>query len=195
MKTLFSLFTIFTSLLAHGQEAELKQKIEAMKSDYSDQYEMKYLNIKSPDLGYIDNTSYGWKDQFMLKSKERVENNIGNKGYQKFYVSVYYYETLTDRQYALSDWMKDFIEGERLRPGRPVRSLTYATPTIVLINDQSIITLNYDCSDYTEDNFDQWKDDLLAYFGKDNTMVVEVLCDGPVEWTKNAPDPKTRGLF
>lgn len=194
-KLFLPLCLLVFSTSVSAQEAELKQKIEAMKSDFSENFELKYLNINSPDLGYIDDTRYAWKDQFMLKSKEKTENNIGNRGYSKFYISVYYYETFTDRQYALSDWMKDFIEGESIRPGRPVRKLPYATPTIILINPQNIVTFNYKCSDYTYENFDKWKDDLLALFGNDDTMVIEVLCDGPVEWTKNAPDPRTRGLF
>lgn len=195
-RSTFFLMSLIFSFGASAQNDELKQKVEALKTDKANEYELKFLNIADPDLGYIDNTSYEWKDKFMLKGKKKVEDNLGNRGYPKFYVNVYSYASLTDRQYALSDWMEEFLEGESIRPGRKMRSYDYATPTIILINDNEIVTLNYKCSDYTRDNFDAWKDEMLTYFGQDNTMVIEVLCDGPLEWTKNAPDPReTRGLF
>ncbi|MDZ7848595.1 MAG: hypothetical protein U5L96_18690 [Owenweeksia sp.] len=179
-----------------GQNEELKQITEAFKKEHSEQYDLKFLNISKPDLGIIDETFPSLKDKFMLKSKEKMENNLGHRGYQKFYFNVYGYASLKDRQYALKDWMEDFLEGQSIRPGRQMRSYDYASPTIILINDSSIITINYQCSDYTEDNFEYWQDELLKYYGHDNTMVIEVLCGGPLEWTKNAPDPReTRGLF
>ncbi len=193
---IFLLAIIFFSLGLQAQNDELRQKVKALKTDFEESYEMKYLNIKDPDMGYIDDTDPEWKDKFMLKSREKIENNLGNRGYSKFYFSVYSYPTLLDRQYALSDWLEDFIGHKKLRPGRNMRTYDYAKPTIILINDLSIITLTYACSDYTEENFKLWKKSLLDYFKEDNTMVIEVLCDGPLEWTKNAPDPRTtRGLF
>lgn len=174
-----------------GQSEELKQKISAFKSDLEG-YEMKYLNIGERELGSIYKTDFSWKDEFMLKAIEKQENNLGNNGYPKFYFSTFSYETIDDRKYALKDWMESFIEGSTLRAGRDMRSLQYATPTIILINDLEIITCNYRCKDYSEENFDYWRDLLLKYFAEDNTMVIEIMCDGPVEWTKNAPDPKDR---
>lgn len=179
-------------VLAFAQNAEMKQKLEAFKTDQNEKYDMKYLNIADRDLGAIDDTDPSWKDQFLLKSKERMENNIGNKSYFKFYFSIYGYEDNDDRQYALSDWLKNFMEGEAVRPGRDMRTYEDAKPTIILINDTEIIVCNYDCSNYTEENFKDWKNQLLQYFGEDNTMVIEVLCDGPLQWTKNAPDPKSK---
>jgi len=40
------------------------------------------------------------------------------------------------------------------------------------------------------DEFRQWRSDMLGVFGGPNSMVIEIGCDGPIEWTKNAPDPK-----
>lgn len=175
-----------------AQNAEMKQTISALKTDLGDKYDLKYLNIADRNLGSIDKTDYAWKDEFMLKSKEKEENNLGNHSYQKFYFSIFGYETLEDRQYALADWMKDFIEGETLKAGRDMRTFDYATPTLILINNTEIIICNYKCSDYSEDNFDYWKKKMLQYFEEDNTMVIEILCNGPLKWTKNAPDPKQR---
>ncbi len=174
-----------------AQSEELKQKVSAFKNDL-ESYEMKYLNISDRDLGGIEKTGYAWKDEFMLKSKEKEENNIGNKSYAKYYFSIFSYETIEDRQYGLKDWMGDFINSEEIRPGRDMRTYPEATPTIILINDLEIITCNYKCSDFSDDGFDKWKDMLLKYFGADNTIVIEIMCDGPLKWTKNAPDPKDR---
>lgn len=182
---------LLSASISFAQSEELKQKISAFKSDL-EAYEMKYLNINDRNLGSIDETGYDWKDEFMLKSKEKEENNIGNKNYAKYYFSIFAYETLEDRQYGLKDWMDNFINGETLRPGRDMRTYVDVTPTIILINDLEIITCNYKCSDFSDDGFDHWKDMLLKYFGADNTIVIEIMCDGPLKWTKNAPDPKDR---
>ncbi len=183
---------VFSIGNSSAQSAELKQKVAAFKTDFEENYEMNYLNISDRDLGYIEETDPAYKEEFQLKAKEKTENNIGNRSKAKFYFSVFAYETLDDRQWALKDWMEDFIEGKTLRKGRTVRTYEYATPTIILINDLEIIVVNYDCKDYSEDNFEKWNDELLRYFGNENTMVIEILCDGPLEWTKNAPDPKDR---
>lgn len=187
---LFILTIIPTIIFA--QDGEMKQKISAFKSDQNDKYDMKYLNIADRNLGSIDDTDPAWKDQFLLKAKERQEDAIGNNSYFKFYFSIYGYEDIDDRQYALKDWMENFIEGKSIRAGRDVRTYEYAKPTLILINDKEIIICNFDCSDYTEAIFKDWKKQLLTYFGHDNTMVIELMCDGPLEWTKNAPDPKSK---
>lgn len=195
---LLALTVLFSPGLQKGfaQHEELKQKISAFTADHVEDYDKKYLNIADREMGDIDNSSYSWKDEFMLKSKEKLENSIGNKSYRKFYFSVYAYETLEDRQYALKYWMENFIEGKSIRPGRPVRTYPYASPTIILINDREIVIGNYKCRDYTNENFEYWKDSMEKYFGNENTIVIEILCDGPLEWTKNSPDPKNRrGLF
>ena len=196
-KTLYiTMFILTIPIFGTAQIEELKQTVEAFKNEHSEEYEVKFLNIAERDLGMIDDTYPAWKDKFLLKAKNKSANNLGSKSYQKFYVNVYAYETLKDRQYALKDWMEEFLEGEAIRPGREMRSYDYATPTLILINDTEIIILNYKCSDFSDDNFEYWEDELLKYFGKDNSMLIEVLCGGPLKWTKNAPDPReTRGLF
>lgn len=179
-----------------AQVEDLQSRVDSFKKVHSEAYELKYLNIAERDLGVIDDTYPAWKDKFMLKGKEKSLNNLGSKSYPKFYFNIYAYETLKDRQYALKDWMEKFLEGESIRPGREMRTYDYASPTIILINDTEIIIANYKCSDFSEDNFEFWLDELEKYFGADNTMVIEVLCGGPLKWTENPPDPRTtRGLF
>ncbi len=197
-KFVFSLLFLIAlgTNMAQGQSEELKQHSAAFKADQEKDYDLKYLNISDRDFGAIDDIEMEWKDEFMLKSKEKAMNNLGSNAYQKFYFSIYSFETLEDRQYALKDWLKDFIGGETIRAGRDMRTYPYGTPTIILINDLEIIVCNYKCADYTEENFEDWQDRLLQYFGADNTMVIEIGCDGPLRWTKNAPDPKdARKLF
>lgn len=179
-----------------AQEEELRQKISAFVDDHIDRYEKKYLNVSDRELGDIEGSAFEWKDLFMLKSNEKKVNSIGNKGYEKIYFTFYYYYNLEDRQYALRHWLKNFIDGKNVRPGRPVRQYDSATPTIILINDQNIIICNYKCSDFSEENYKYWRKTLLNYFKEGNTMVIEIGCRGPLEWTRNAPDPKaSRKLF
>lgn len=190
--TLFAFLGLFLTPDLIAQKEELKQKLAAFSADHESMYAKKYLNIADREIGYIEDTDYEWKEEFMLKSLEKAENNLGNNSYQKFYFSFFAYATKLDRQYALKDWMSDFIEGKSIRPGRPVRKYPYATPTLILINDTEIMVCNYRCSDFSDENFRYWRKTLLQYFGEDNTMVIEIECDGPLEWTKNAPDPKDR---
>lgn len=189
---LFTFLMLAIGFQTMAQSEELKQKLAAFAEDHSESYEKKYLNIAERKLGSIDEIDFDWKDKFMLKSKEKALNSLGNKSRQKFYFAFYYFETLEDRQYGLKDWMGNFIEGKSIRAGRMVRTYEYATPTIILINDNEIMVCNYKCSSYSDENFKYWKKAMLKYFGNDNTIVVEIECDGPLNWTKNAPDPKNK---
>ena len=198
MKILSTILLFSLSLspkMGFSQTEELKQKLSAFASDHEADYEKKYLNIADRELGSIDDSDYEWKDKFMLKSNEKKESDLGRKSYHKFYFSFYAYETFEDRQYALKDWMSDFIEGQSIRAGRTVKKYEYATPTIILINKTEIMICNYNCSIYSEENFKYWRKTLLKYFQTDDTMVIEIGCEGPLEWTKNAPDPKNRKVM
>ena len=198
MKILSTILLFSLSLspkMGFSQTEELKQKLTAFASDHEADYEKKYLNIADRELGSIDDSDYEWKDKFMLKSNKKKESDLGRKSYHKFYFSFYAYETFEDRQYALKDWMSDFIEGQSIRAGRTVKKYEYATPTIILINKTEIMICNYNCSIYSEENFKYWRKTLLKYFQTDDTMVIEIGCEGPLEWTKNAPDPKNRKVM
>jgi hypothetical protein len=173
----------------------LKQQINNFLAEHQESHEKKYLNLSPRELGSIEDEPYLWKDYFKLESREKFENQLGYKKERKIYFSFYAYETELDRQYALKYWLEDFIEGESVRPGRDVRSYEYATPTIILINPQSIVICNYDCKYYDEENFEYWKNSLKKLFGQPDTRIIEIECDGPLKWTDNAPDPKVRGLF
>ena len=61
---------------------------------------------------------------------------------------------------------------------------------IIIIEKNYISILTMSCYATDIDEFRQWRSDMLGVFGGPNSMVIEIGCDGPIEWTKNAPDPK-----
>lgn len=195
---LFTLAMLLSSL-AFAQDSkglELKGQIEAFLTENGESYKKKHLNLRMREIGSLENEPFAWKEYFMLESKAEFENNLGYTTERDFYFLFYHYETEDDRQYALKYWMEEFIEGEAIRASRPKRSYDYAKPTIILINPTNIIILNYECKFYDEYNFEEWKDQLMKHFGdKSETMIIELECGGPLNWTLNAPDPKIRGLF
>ncbi len=203
MNLRISLFVlaICASFFSRGQKTEelsdsLKSQIKLFLNEHADSHEKDYLNIPKREIGGLEDEIFMWSDKFRLESKEEFENKLGYTTERKIYFNFYFYETELDRQYALKNWMDNFIEGKTIRAARPVRTYQYATPTIILINKQNIIFCNYDCKYYDDENYDYWKKTLMQYFGdRRETMMIEIACDGPLEWTKNAPDPKVRGLF
>jgi hypothetical protein len=203
MSLRLSLLTLALSLslnsFSQGTKAlsdSLKSQINLFINDQSATHEKDYLNINKREIGGLEDEVFMWSDKFRLESIEEFENTLGYTTERKIYFNFYFYETESDRQYALKNWMENFIEGKSIRASRPVRTYKYATPTIILINKQSIIICNYPCKYFDEDNYDYWKKSLMKYFGnRRETMLIEVQCNGPLEWTKNAPDPKVRGLF
>jgi hypothetical protein len=203
MSLKLSLLTLALSLSLSGFSQTTKVLSDSLKSqitlfinDHSPTHEKDYLNITNRELGGLEEEVFMWSDKFRLESLEEFKNTLGYNTERKIYFNFYFYETETDRQYALKNWMDNFIEGKSIRVSRPVRTYSYATPTIILINKQSIIICNYECKYFDEDNYDFWKKSLMQYFGnRRETMLIEIECEGPLEWTKNAPDPKIRGLF
>lgn len=193
--TLLGFILLVAPQIANAQTEELKQKLTAFASDHEADYDKKHLNIADRELGSIDETEYEWNDKFMLKSKEKKSSDLGRDSYHKFYFSFYAYSSFEDRQYALKDWMENFIEGNSIRAGKEMKKYEYATPTIILINKTEIMICNYNCSIYSEENFKYWRKTLLKYFETDDTMVIEIGCEGPLKWTKNVPDKKNRKVM
>lgn len=192
----YLLFAFFGLFFQKGlaQNAEFNQLFTAFKEDVQRNYEWKKLNVRQPEVGDIENTAYEWKEEYDLKSLEKSENNLGRKGYKKLYFAMYGYETLLDRKYALKYWMENFIDGERIRR-RDMRSYDDANPTVVIIRKTEIIILTYRCKDYDYRSFDDWADKMYKYFKSDNSILMEIACDGPLKWTRNAPDPRGREMF
>lgn len=189
---MLSVALTLAGLSLFAQHEELAQRCEAFVADHSEDYEKKYLNISTPPIGDIDDTDYEFAERFMLQSRERVESNLENNIYAKYYVNVYGFGDEYDLDWAMKQWLKDFIAGESVRPGRDKRTYEYAHPTIIIINSDNIAILNYECQLYDHDSFQEWRTKMLSYFGDANSTVIEVGCNGPLEWTKNPPDPRDR---
>ena len=77
-----------------------------------------------------------------------------------------------------------------MTPGRDYRSVDHVNPAVIIIEKNYISILTMSCYATDVQELRQWRSDMLGVFGGPNSMVIEIGCDGPIEWTKNAPDPK-----
>ena len=173
---------------------ELKQRINAFVAESDTGFTKKVLNIAGQDIGDIASSDPEWQDNFMLKSTTKRLNSIGNKVYPKYYFSFFTYFDKDERDYGLKYWFKNFIEKSVIRPGRDMRTFEGSQPTVIIINETNVSILTYQCvlEDEDGDHFKSWKKSMLKWFGSPASIVIEINCDGPLEWTKNAPDPKDR---
>jgi hypothetical protein len=178
--------------MASAQHEDLKQRIKAFVEAHGADYEKKYLNISEAKIGDIEGQSFDFSEKFMLRAKKKTENELGNMVKAKYYVNIYAYEDKSDRDYALKHWFKNFVEGGSIRPGITTRNYQHATPTIIVINELDVCVLNYSCNLYDYEAYKKWKDSMLQFFGDEKSVVVEIKCNGPIEWTQNPPDPKDR---
>ncbi len=171
---------------------EFKQRITGFVASSDSTFERKDLNLTAQDIGAINDQEHDWTSTFMLKSKEKQVNKGGNNVYSKYYFSFYTYPDVTERDYAVKFWLQSFIDGEAIRPGRDIRTYQDAQPTIIVINETSIAVMTYSCKFGTEESFRDWRKTMLTWFGNPASTMIEVGCDGPLEWTKNIPDSKDR---
>lgn len=192
LSTWIWLFSILPILGIAQENGEFKQRVSGFVASADSAFEKKDLNLSDQKLGAIGDQEHDWTSTFMLKSLSKVENNIGNKAYVKNYFSFYTYPDVEERDYAVKYWLQDFIDGEAVRPGRQMRTYPDANPTIVVINETNIAILTYSCNWYNEETFNDWRKTMLTWFGSPASVIIEVGCDGPLEWTKNPPDSKDR---
>lgn len=190
MKQPFSLILIVLTLSLSAQNEELKQHIAAFVEAKSADFEKRTHNVTEPKLGELPSTNHDFHDFFVLRANEKSENNIGNRKKLKLNCSFYAYESEQERDYAMAFWFKNFIGGQRLTLGRTVKSYPDAQPTIIIVNKKDVCILNFDCQNYDTDLFREMRKDMLTFFGNDESMVIEIKCGGPLDWTKNPPDPK-----
>ena len=191
-KKLLPILTFTIPFAVLGQNEDLEQRIAAFVESHTANYEKKYLNVSKKDLGGIDQATNSFHTYFELTSREKRLDNLGNNTKYEYYFEWFGFDGADDRNWAMKAWLKDFVEHKTVRAGRPVRSYPYISPTLVLINETDIAILTYKCSQYTEDGFKAWKKSMMKFFGTDETVVIEIGCEGPLEWTQNAPDPKSR---
>ena len=193
MKRIFCLCIVLFQLEIQAQtQGEVQGKMDSFQAWASEKYELKELNIVEPNWGALNNSDPEFHMYFQFKSREKVLDNLDRKGYTKMDVALYYYATEEDASYALTAWLKDFMEGKSLRMGRPMRTFEYAKPSIILIDEKYIVILQMKCSDYFVEDYENWVKAMEKQLGDFSTMTIEVLCEGPLDWTKNAPDPKAK---
>jgi hypothetical protein len=178
--------------LGFSQHEEFKMKIEAFSQDMEADYKISTLNISPRDIGMIFDTYPSYTHEFVLKAKEKKENNLGRSSKYSYYLAFFSYDDNSDLNYAMKDWLKEFFEDNSVRPGRETKRYPYAKPSIVIVNETNISLITFECSQYDVQMYREWRSQMLSYFGDDNSVVIELLCEGPLQWTKNPPDPKDR---
>lgn len=189
MKKLVFLFALIP-LLTFAQTEELKQRTALFLQEQSAKYKVKELNGSEPDYGVLGETQYVFHQYYQLKQIEKEVNDLGNSVRPKYDLSTFAYEDEQELKYALKFWFKEFIGNKRITPGRDYRTVDHVEPAIIIIDGTSISILTLSCYATDIDEFRDWRSAMLGVFGSPNAMVVEIGCNGPIEWTKNAPDPK-----
>jgi hypothetical protein len=189
MKKLVLLFALMP-LLTFAQTEELKQRTALFLQEQSAKYKVKELNGSEPNYGVLGQTQYVFHQYYQLKQIEKEVNELGNSVRPKYDLSTFAYEDEEELKYALKFWFKEFIGNKRITPGRDYRTVDHVEPAIVIIDGSSISILTLSCYATDIDEFRDWRSTMLGVFGSPNAMVVEIGCNGPIEWTKNAPDPK-----
>ena len=187
-KTAFLLAFMPFMLLA--QTEEVKQRTALFLQEQSAKFKIKELNGSEPDYGVLGETQFIFRQYYQLKQLEKEVNELGNSVRPKYDLNTFVYEDEEELKYALKFWFKEFIGNKRITPGRDYRTVDHVDPAIVIIDGTSISILTLSCYATDIDEFRDWRSAMLGVYGSPNAMVIEIGCNGPIEWTKNAPDPK-----
>ena len=187
-KTAFLLAFMPFMLLA--QTEEVKQRTALFLQEQSTKFKVKELNGSEPDYGVLSETQFIFHQYYQLKQLEKEVNELGNSVRPKYDLSTIVYEDEEELKYALKFWFKEFIGNKRITPGRDYRTVDHVDPALVIIDGTSISILTLSCYATDIDEFRDWRSAMLGVYGSPNAMVIEIGCNGPIEWTKNAPDPK-----
>ncbi|MBI1315804.1 hypothetical protein GC167_02960 [bacterium] len=175
-----------------AQHEEVRQNIQSLEEALEPDYEPKTLNLTAPDLGALGETEAEYTYFVEYKSKEKRENALGNNAYVRVKVMVFAWENEADLKYVFYQWTKRFLEGGIAKPGRTSKTYEYGKPTVVIVGQKSIALAQISCNDYSDELFRAWVKTMEGHFNEDQSMTIELKCGGPLEWTRNAPDPKAR---
>lgn len=188
---LLSLLVATSTLKA--QSSELQQRIQGFQNDLNEGFAVKTLNLKGENLGALENEETATRVHFKMEAREKSEDNLGRSVKRSVHVQVFEFENLDDLNWAMKRWLPDFIDHSAVRPGRDVKNVPHVDPSIVVIEGTTIAVLTLSCGQFDLESFRDWRQRMLTYFGSAAAVVVEVQgCEGPLMWTKNAPDPKDR---
>ena len=187
-KTAFLL--AFMPIMLLAQTEEVKQRTALFLQEQSAKFKIKELNGSEPDYGVLGETQFVFHQYYQLKQLEKEVNELGNSVRPKYDLGTFVYQDEEELKYALKFWFKEFIGNKRITPGRDYRTVDHVDPAIVIIDGTSISILTLSCYATDMDEFRDWRSAMLGVYGSPNAMVIEIGCNGPIEWTKNAPDPK-----
>lgn len=154
---------------------------------------MKTLNLNGENLGALEAEETATRTHFKMEAREKTEDNLSRSVKRSVHVQVFSFESIDDLNWAMKRWLPDFIDHSAVRPGRDVKNVPNVDPSVVVIEGTSIAVLTQSCSQFDLESFRDWRQRMLTYFGSAAAVVIEVQgCEGPLMWTKNAPDPKDR---
>ena len=180
---------VSTPILLHSQIEELKQRTSLFLQEQSEAFKIKELNGSEPDYGILNETQFIFHQYYQLKQIDKEINELGNSVRPKYDLSTFAYEDEEELKYALKFWFKEFIGNKRITPGRDYRKVDHVKPTLIIIERNTITILTLSCYATDIQEFRNWRSSMLAVFGSPNSILVEIGCNGPIEWTKNSPDP------
>lgn len=184
------LFCLIAPMSLLAQIEELKQRTALFLQEQGETFKIKELNGNEPDYGTLDQTQFIFHQYYQLKQIDKEVNELGNSVRPKYDLSTFVYEDEEELKYALKFWFKEFIGKKRITPGRDYRTVDHISPGIIIIDGSYISILTLSCYATDLEEFREWRSAMLGVFGGPNAMVIELGCNGPIEWTKNAPDPK-----
>ena len=184
--------TLF-SLSLQAQYEDLQQRIKSFQDEMADQYKVVTVNVGGQDLGAIEDAGADFHVEFKFKGIEKQEDNIDRMVRYQAFVNVYHFDDEDDFNWAVKDWLKDFMNGQTIRPGRDARFLDRADPAIIVFDGTTISVITFPCLQFETYAFREWRKRMLTYFGSDQAIILEIAgCEGPAMWTKNRPNPKDR---
>lgn len=193
LRSLILFLAVAASAALNAQSADLQQRIQGFQNDLKDSYSVKTLNLKGENLGALENEEPAARIHFKMEAREKSEDNLERSVKRSVHVQVFEFETIDDLNWAMKRWLPDFIDHSAVRPGRDVKNVPHVDPSVVVIEGTTISVLTLSCSQFDLESFRDWRQRMLTYFGSASAVVVEVQgCEGPLMWTKNAPDPKDR---
>jgi hypothetical protein len=193
LRTLTFILLSIASISIWGQSNDLQQRIHGFQTDLKEGYVVKTLNLNGENLGALEAEETATRTHFKMEAREKSEDNLGRSIKRSVHVHVFSFESLDDLNWAMKRWLPDFIDHSAVRPGRDVKNVPNVDPSVVVIDGTSIAVLTQSCSQFDLESFRDWRQRMLTYFGSAAAVVIEVQgCEGPLMWTKNAPDPKDR---
>jgi hypothetical protein len=193
LRTLTFILLSIASISIWGQSNDLQQRIHGFQTDLKEGYVVKTLNLNGENLGALEAEETATRTHFKMEAREKSEDNLGRSIKRSVHVQVFSFESLDDLNWAMKRWLPDFIDHSAVRPGRDVKNVPNVDPSVVVIDGTSIAVLTQSCNQFDLESFRDWRQRMLTYFGSAAAVVIEVQgCEGPLMWTKNAPDPKDR---